>query len=99
MAKLSTGKPQRFIPKDGKKEALFRDLVLALKGAGFEVRREKLKGGHGWKVVSGTCRAQDNRLIFVDNRMPQDDQILFLQSKIRELGISLISETASKDCV
>ena len=73
--------------RDPKKDAVFRDLSLELGQAGYEVRREKLKRGHGWKVVSGSCRALENNLIFVDQRLSQDEQIEFLKSKISELGL------------
>ena len=75
--------------RDPEKDAIFRDLSLELSRAGYQVRREKLKRGHGWKVVSGSCRALENNLIFVDQRLTQDEQIQFLRSKISELGLAL----------
>ena len=76
-------------PRDYKKELDFKRLCELLLTAGYQVRREKLKQGHGWKVVSGTCRAEDSRLVFVDQKMSQDEQLSFLKLKIKELGIEL----------
>ncbi len=74
--------------KDPKKESHFKELVGMLGAAGYVVRREKLRQGPGWKVVSGSCRALSSRLIFVDPRLPQDEQILFLKARISELNIN-----------
>lgn len=82
--------------RDGQKESIFKALVLSLRSAGYEVRREKLKQGHGWKVVSGACRAGEQSMIFVDSRMPQDDQILFLKARMTELGIVVPEVSESK---
>lgn len=87
-------KPQTNRP-DPQKESVFNELSTLLKDAGYVVRREKLKQGPGWKVVSGACEALDQRLIFVDRRMDQDDQILFLANKISKLNLRLKSEQIS----
>jgi hypothetical protein len=72
---------------DPQKEAVFAELVGILEGAGYEVRREKLKQGAGWKVLSGSCRCGDERLVFVDRRLSQEDQIAFVTSRISQLGV------------
>jgi hypothetical protein len=72
-------------PKDSKKEATIRNLIEKLNEHGHSVRREELKRGLGWRVQSGICRADKDRLIFVDTRLTQDDQIEFLQSTILKL--------------
>ena len=74
-------------PRDEKKEAIFKELSLILKQSGIQVRREQLKQGHGWRVVSGTCRLKESSMIFVDRRMSQEDQIAFLISKFAALNI------------
>ena len=71
------------------KDVIFRGLALVLDRAGYQVRRERLKQGCGWKVVSGSCRSINDHLIFVDKKLPQDDQITFLLSKISNLGLKL----------
>ena len=81
--------------KDPEKESCFRELVDKLESAGFTVRREKLRQGPGWKVLSGTCRALNQKLIFVDPRMPQDDQILFLRAKVAALESDRAPENAA----
>ena len=78
--------------RDEKKEAIFRELSQILAESGHTVRREQLKQGHGWKVVSGVCRADQASMIFVDRRMPQDDQIAFLSSRISSLKLSISKE-------
>ena len=87
MAKSRSVKAKTARARDPKKDVIFKDLSVELNQAGFQVRREKLKRGHGWKVVSGSCRAGENNLIFVDQRLSQDEQIEFLKSKISELGL------------
>jgi len=77
------------VAKDPKKETLFKSLCAKFEAAGLTVRREKLKQGPGWKVVSGACRANNQRLVFVDPRLAQDDQILFLRSRAKTLGIEI----------
>ena len=75
--------------KDWGKENIFRQLASILDSHGFMVRRETLKRGHGWKVVSGSCKARGDKYIFVDRRLSQDDQIEFLVHKLLTLGLSL----------
>lgn len=71
---------------NGDKEESLKQLASKLEQAGFRVRREKLKQGFGWKVVSGTCRAGEQRFVFVDRKSPLDDQILFLKSLVQKLA-------------
>ena len=73
--------------KDKIKENVFKELSGVLQKAGVRVRREKLKSGPGWKAVSGGCRVESQHVLFVDPRMPQDDQILFLRSRVQQLGL------------
>lgn len=77
----------RSVRRDGKKDIIFRQLSGILGSAGYVVRREQLKQGHGWRVASGSCCAGEERLIFVDRRLSQDDQIGFLVGKIGSLRI------------
>lgn len=67
------------------KEGVVRELSSTLERAGYVVRREKLKQGHGWKVVSGTCQTAEQRLVFVDRKASLDDQILFLKGLVSRL--------------
>lgn len=82
--------------KDSRKDKVVRLLTDALKEAGYAVRREELKRGPGWKTVSGSCRLEDQKLIFVDKRMPIEEQAAFLLGQLNSLGISP-SEELSKE--
>ncbi len=84
------------ITKDPKKETVFKELCSKFESAGLTVRREKLKQGPGWKVVSGACRANNQRLVFVDPRLTQDDQILFLRSRAKALGLNLEQDAVAE---
>lgn len=78
--------------RDPRKEAAIKELGSVLEGAGYRVRREQLKQGYGWRVLSGSCRYEEQALIFVDRRLSQDDQISFLLGKIRSLGLAVQRE-------
>jgi hypothetical protein len=84
------------VVRDPAKEKLYRSLCEQLSQQGFTVRREKLKQGFGWKVVSGSCEALGQRMIFVDQRMSQDDQIAFLQSRLLHAPDIQSSEVSSE---
>ena len=70
------------------KESLIKGLAAVMKEHGLTVRREKLRSGPGWKVVSGSCRVKDERLVFVDPRLSLEEQILFLVGRAKQSGIS-----------
>lgn len=94
MAVRRSSKNQKAVSRDPEKESVLKGLSLVLQGAGYAVRREKLKRGPGWRVVSGMCRALDQnaapqRLIFVDRALSQDDQISFLVGRINDLEVSV----------
>jgi hypothetical protein len=91
--KIIKPKKRRKVPgKDQKKEAIFKQLSVILSDAGFRVRRERLKQGHGWKVASGSCSAEGENFVFVESRLSQDDQIGFLLTRIRELEVKVSAE-------
>jgi hypothetical protein len=56
-------------------------IIAELKNKGFVVRREPLKRGLGWKAESGCCRANDERILFVDRRSPLSEQLSFLRAE------------------
>ena len=74
------------------KESLLNELACILNSSGFRVRREKLKQGHGWRAVSGSCRVMSDKMIFLDRRLPHDEQIDFLVDRIAESQIQISSE-------
>jgi hypothetical protein len=68
--------------------ARYKELVGKLEGLGFVVRREELKRGHCWKVLSGVCRSLTQKFIFVDSRLNPDEQVAFLSAKLTDIEIS-----------
>lgn len=78
--------------EDPKKEDMIKKISLIFDNDGYKVRREKLQQGLGWKVVSGSCRVNDENLIFLDRRLEQDDQIVFLMTKIKEKNLAIPEE-------
>ena len=67
------------------KESTYRRLVGEFESLGYSVRREELKRGPGWRVMSGSCRVIENRVVFIDSRLSPDDQVQFLSAKLFEL--------------
>ncbi len=63
----------------------YKDLIIQLEAKGFEVRREELKRGHCWKVISGSCRSLANHYVFVDSRLAPQDQIAFLEATLADV--------------
>ncbi|RIL08492.1 MAG: hypothetical protein DCC75_08750 [Proteobacteria bacterium] len=78
------------------KEKAFKDLTDLIEQAGYKVRREKLKQGHGWKVVSGQCRLASDQVVFVDRKASLDDQLFFLISTAEKLGVQVDNERYRK---
>ena len=66
-------------------EHRYKELLVQLESKGFTVRREELKRGHCWKVVSGSCRSFSHHYVFVDSRLAPQDQISFLESTLAEV--------------
>lgn len=78
--------------RNPKKESIFKGLAEVLNQNGYKVRREKLKTGHGWRVVSGKCKHEETSYIFVDSVLGADEQIEFLAEKIKEFGMPIPPE-------
>lgn len=89
MAAIKRSKGSVVRIRDPKKEGVFKQLAALLGQAGFEVRRERLRTGFGFKVVSGSCRVNGSQVIFVDTRLNQDEQLEFLKSRAVDLGVPL----------
>ena len=68
--------------------ARYKELVGKLEGLGFVVRREELKRGHCWKVLSGVCRSLTQKFIFVDSRLNPDEQVAFLSAKLTDIELA-----------
>ena len=69
-------------------EGLYKERVSLLETAGYLVRREELKRGHCWKVMSGSCRSLSHRYVFVDSRLSANEQIAFLSAKLNDISSS-----------
>ena len=85
----TTRKKRTAKKKDPKKEMLFKSYLAVFEEAGIAVRREKLRRGLGWQVHSGNCRLERSRLVLVDQRLSQDDQLAFLRDQAQQFGIVL----------
>lgn len=89
---IKNRKRRQYISTDPKKESVIKELAQLAEGRGYSVKRENLKQGIGWKVMSGTCRLNDQKLIFVDRKLSQSDQITFLFTKCLSIGVRHDSE-------
>ena len=63
-----------------KKLKILSDLLIKTEELGFQVRREKLKQGHGWRCMSGACLLKGQKVLFIDTKVSLDEQIFFLSS-------------------
>lgn len=84
------------VTHDPAKVEALKALNELLLSAGYKVRREELKRGPGWKVVSGSCTAKGERLIFIDRHMTHDDQLAFLLNKVHQFGVAVPTECLSR---
>lgn len=96
MKKKTLRKNARKNTWDPQKDSIFKQLAAITNAHGSVVRREELKQGHGWKVASGTCRLDQQKLIFVDRKLPQDEQITFLIQRMTAAGIRPNDEQMSQ---
>ncbi len=92
---IKNKKRRQTVTPDPKKESVIKELASLAESKGFSVKRENLKQGIGWKVMSGVCRFNDDRLIFVDRKLSQSDQISFLLNKCLSIGLQENSEELS----
>ena len=82
--------------KNDKKDNTIKILVGFLNSKGFKVRKEILKSGSGWRAVSGSCSVEDNKMVFMDRRLAEDEQIEFLIGKIKDFDIKPEVEVLEK---
>ena len=82
--------------KKEKKDNIIKILVSYLNLNGFKVRKEILKSGAGWRAVSGSCSLNDDKMIFLDKRLGEDDQIEFLVGKIKQFKSNPDSDFLNK---
>ena len=74
------------------KEREIKALISIFAHFSFQVRREELKRGLGWRVQSGVCKIEEGSFIFVERRSSQEDQIAFLIRNAQELIADVIPE-------
>ncbi|MCB0325498.1 MAG: hypothetical protein KDD69_18075 [Bdellovibrionales bacterium] len=64
--------------KERREEQQLRSLAEVFAKRGVTVRREKLSRGTNFRVKSGECELSGNPHVFVDKRLPLDQQITVL---------------------
>lgn len=84
---IKNKKRRTVVSMDPKKECLIKELSLVAEAHGYRVRREHLKQGLGWKVVSGMCRKGEEKIIFVDRKLAQTEQVSFLLGRLATLRL------------
>ncbi|OVE80151.1 hypothetical protein BVY02_01270 [bacterium J17] len=75
--------------KEKQSEISVRRLVKALRNRGLEVRREPLSRGSNFRVKSGNCLLAGEKIVFVDRRLPAEQQISLLIDYVIDLDIEL----------
>ena len=61
--------------KEKADEQELRRLIELLAGRNLVVRREKLARGYSYRVKSGDCVLSGENLVFVDKRLPLEQQL------------------------
>lgn len=70
-------------------ETQVRALERAFRSRGVTVRREKLSRGSSFKVKSGGCLLSGEKIIFVDRRLGDDQQLGILLEYVVDLAVGL----------
>lgn len=70
-------------------ESQVRALERAFRSRGVTVRREKLARGSAFKVKSGGCLLSGEKIIFVDRRLGDDQQLGILLEYVVDLALGL----------
>jgi hypothetical protein len=63
-------------------ELKIRKLVKDSSSLGLVVRREKLTQGPSFRVKSGKCFLTGKRTVFIDKRLPPDQQLTLLIEEV-----------------
>jgi hypothetical protein len=59
-------------------EKIFKIMTKILKNHELEVRCEKLARGDSFRVKSGDCNFKNKKIVFIDARLPIDQQVSVL---------------------
>ena len=83
-------------------ERSFRELSRFFTKRGVAVRRENLPRGHSFRAKSGNCELSGRNLIFVDKRLPIQQQLSVLSDYLLDLNLEITKEeisSLSEECV
>lgn len=83
------------LSRGSKEETLLRGLASQIEKSGIRVRREKLARGAAFRAKSGNCKFGADDLLFVDRRLPEDQQLSLLVDYVVENNIPLDQEVSS----
>ncbi|HQH27854.1 MAG TPA: hypothetical protein PLP17_10705 [Oligoflexia bacterium] len=75
--------------KELRDEEKIRHICRAFTKRGITVRRENLTRGLAFRVRSGDCLFSGERVVFVDRRLPIEQQLMMLSDYISDYHIDL----------
>jgi hypothetical protein len=75
--------------KESKDEERIKDLCRAFCRKGIKIRRENLTRGQSFRVRSGDCLFSGERVLFLDRRLPAEQQLSMLFDYIAGCEIDL----------
>ena len=64
--------------KEKREEQQLRNITQLFEKRGVTIRREKLSRGHSYRVKSGDCQYAGTPHVFLDRRLPVEQQISVL---------------------
>ncbi len=79
-------------PKLKREEQQVKSLAQVFERRGVTVRREKLSRGHSYRVKSGDCQFEGEPHVFLDRRLPTEQQILVLVDYLLDFNFGLEQE-------
>ena len=83
-------------------ERSFRELSRFFTKRGVSVRRENLPRGHSFRAKSGNCELSGRNLIFVDKRLPIQQQLAVLSDYLVDFNLEISEEeisSLSEECI
>ncbi len=86
MAKTKKSKQQLEMERE------IRSLSKIIESKGIKVRREKLSRGYNFKVRSGNCVLTGQDHIFLDKRLPPEQQMLLLFEVLSQKELKITNE-------
>ena len=89
MAKTKKSEKEKEIERE------IKNLSKIIESKGIRVRREKLSRGNSFKVRSGNCILTGTDHVFLDKRLPADQQMMLLFEVFGQKELTLSAEEAS----